>query len=461
MPKDATDDQPSTQEAAFQISGGRAQPLPSKKKSAVENPRRIIISGVVIIFLFFGVLGVWASVGTITGAVICPGTVKVENERKTVQHLEGGIVERILVHEGSQVQAGDPVIILASEQTDASLEMLRKKLYRALARAARFKAQKLLQDTITWPQELEEGQGVPESKMILSSERKIFETKREALENQISMLKAQIEQVRAQIKGFNEQIRAESSIIEATQEEFAAKRELYENRYLEKSTILELQRLLATHKGNKSRAEQEMAAAREREVELSLKIADIKNQYIENASENLAETENSIIELQERIRPLQDASKRLTVAAPVGGIVVGLQVHSEDGVIQAGETLMEIVPENNRLIVETQVQVNDIADIYVGQPAKVQLDAFDRRTTPHIPAEVIHISADRMEESTSYGMNAYYIVQLKVNEESVSDSEVYLSPGMPATVFITTDDKTVMDYLLDPLIKNFELALRE
>lgn len=436
------------------------QELP-KGKSAVVNPSRIIISGFVVIILFFGVMGVWASVSKITGAVVGPGKVKIEKERKTIQHLEGGIVDKIFVSEGAKVEAGETLILLESSQIEASLDMLRKQLYGLLAKQSRLIAQKEMSETIEWVPELQDNSQDPAAIKVISSEQKVFEAKRDNLMGQIDLLKAQIEQVRSQIDGFKDRADSETTIINITKEELEAKTELFENRYLEKSQIMDLQRMLASHQANKSSALQEIAEAKEKEVELFLKITSLKNNYIETASEQLAEVANKIIEIKERIRPLLDAKQRLAIKAPVSGVVVGLKVHSEDGVIKPGAPIMDIVPENHQLIVETEIQVQDIADVYIGQKGQVQLDAFDRRTTPPMPATVNYISADRMEEKSGYGVRAYYIVHLELDQQAVDEAGVYLSPGMPATVFITTKDRTIMDYLLEPLVKNFELALRE
>ena len=431
------------------------------QRESIEDPRKIIRQGLLVVFLFFGVLGTWAVFGEISGAIVAPGKVKIETERKTIQHLEGGIVDSILVREGDEVQEGQPLIVLESVQVDASENMLQKQLVALLAAQTRSAAEKELKTDFTWPEELISLAASAHSEDVLANERKIFTARREALDGQISLLKSQIAQIDAQILGYQDQMQAEQSIIGTLNEELKAKRQLYEERYLEKSQILELERMLASHEGNRGRMKQSIAEARQKKAELLLRIEDAKNRFVEEATNQLGKLDNEILQARERVRPLKDAKKRLQVVAPVKGRVVGLKVHSKGGVVRPGEPLMDIVPENTALIIETQVPVNKITDIHIGQEALVQLDAFDTRITPHIPAKVSYISADRLEERTNMGVMPYYLCYVEIDPSALKDAKLYLSPGMPATVFITTKKRTVLFYMIEPLLKNWERALRE
>ena len=357
----------------------KGTPAQHPQRESIEDPRKIIRQGLLVVFLFFGVLGTWAVFGEISGAIVAPGKVKIETERKTVQHLEGGIVESILVREGEEVQEGQPLIVLESVQVDASENMLQKQLVALLAAQTRSAAEKELKTDFTWPAELVALAANIHSEDVLANEKKIFTARREALDGQISLLKSQIAQIDAQILGYQDQMQAEQAIIGTLNEELKAKRQLYAERYLEKSQILELERMLASHEGNRGRMRQSIAEARQKRAELLLRIEDAKNRFVEEATNQLGKLDNEILQTRERIRPLKDAKKRLQVVAPVKGRVVGLKVHSKGGVVRPGEPLMDIVPENTPLIIETQVPVNKITDVFIGQDALVQLDAFDTR----------------------------------------------------------------------------------
>ena len=427
----------------------------------VEDPRRIIRQGILVVVLFFGALGLWSVFGHISGAVVAPGKIKIETERKTVQHLEGGIVDAILVREGEEVRAGQPLIILESVQIDANASMLQKQLVAQSAAQIRLTAEKDLKDALQWPEDLRRLAENSHSADVLDNEERIFTARRDALNAQISLLNTQLAQLDAQVAGFDDQVKAEQAIIGTLNEELRAKRQLYKERYLEKSQILELERTLASHQGNRGRLKQSIAEAKQRAAELNLRIEDVKVRFVEEATSALGKLENDIIQTRERIRALKVAKKRLQIVAPVSGKVVDLKVHSKGGVVRPGEPLMDIVPHDNPLIVESHVPVNKITEVYIGQDALVQLDAFDTRLVPHMPGKVTYISADRLEERTGAGVMPYYLCYVEIDPKALTDAQLYLSPGMPATVFITTKQRTVLYYMMEPLIKNWDRALRE
>lgn len=446
---------------SIEATGVRAAGSAAKPGDDVEDPSRIIRQGLLVILLFFGGLGVWAVFGEITGAVVAPGKIKIETERKTVQHLEGGIVDAILVREGEDVREGQPLIILESVQVDASANMLRKQLVTQTAAQLRAEAEKELQGNLEWPDALRVMADQAHCADVLENEYKKFHARGEALRGQISLLQSQLAQVDAQIHGYEDQIRAETRIIATLEEELKAKRQLFKERYIEKSQILELERTLAGHEGNRGSLRQSVAQARQRSAELRLRIEDLRNRFVEQATAEVNALQNEILQTRERIRPLEDARKRLQIVAPVTGRVVDLKIHSRGGVVRPGEPLMDIVPEDNPLIAEIQVPVNKITDVYIGQEALVQLDAFDTRLVPHLSAKVTYISADRLEDRTTMGAMPYYLCYVEIDPESLKKEEVYLSPGMPATVFITTKKRSVLFYMLEPLLKSWERALRE
>ena len=259
---------------------------------AIEDPRRIVRQGLIVIFLFFGVLGVWSFFGEISGAVVGSGVIKVETERKTVQHLEGGIVDAILVKDGDEVKEGQVLIELTSVQVDASESMLQKQLVAQWAARERALAEKDFRDELHWPEELQTLAGSMNSSDVLLNEEKIFKARKDALRGQISLLESQLSQLAAQIGGFEDQLKAEGTIVRTLEEELAAKRQLYKERYLEKSQILELERNLAAHKGERGRLRQTIAETKQRSDELRLRIADTRNRFVEEATRTAGTLEN-------------------------------------------------------------------------------------------------------------------------------------------------------------------------
>lgn len=427
----------------------------------LESPRKIIRQGMLVVGLFFGILGVWAFFGTISGAVVAPGRIKIETERKIVQHLEGGIVDEILVREGEDVKEGQPLIVLESVRIDADATALEKELVALEAQRIRFEAEKDGKTSLSWPEELKQLAKNSANMDVLASEERIFASRQESQATQVSLLLAQIKQLNAQIGGYQDELKAEQKIISTLREELAAKRQLFKNRYVEKSQILGLERELAGHEGSAGKLRQSIAEARQRGAEYNLRINEIKIKFVEEATKSLGDIENQLTQNKERLRPLNDSRKRLQISAPVSGKVVDLQVHSPGGVVRGGETLMDIVPEDNPLIVDTQVPINRITEVYIGQPAQVQMDAFDTRTLPLVPARVTHISADSLQPKAGEGNMPYYLCYVEIDPDALKKNELYMAPGMPVTVYITTTEKSVIRYMFDPFIRSWNTALRD
>ena len=443
--------------------------FPAAKPPATPEPEEhdegfgpIIRQGLIVLLLFFGILGGWAVFGKISGAVVVPGTIIIDTERKTVQHLEGGIIDTIHVREGDRVDEGQSLITLKSVTVNSSVDMANKNLILFLAARNRYEAEKSLFQPIRWDSELLELAKRYNSRDVLESEQKMFEARRASYQSQVELLDSQIAQVSQQILGLREEMNAEKAIIATLAEELKAKRILVEKKYLEKSQVLELERQLATHRGSHGKLRQTIAATEQEKSGLQLQKEGLTIGIIEQAAKEMNDLDSKILQTREQLRPLRDTQERLEVVAPVSGRIVGLEVHSPGGVISPGQKLMDIVPEDSPLVAEVHIPVHEIADVHVGREAQAQLDAFDRSTTPLIPAKVISIAADRQEEQTSMGMVPYYLCYVQLFPESADTSrEIYLSPGMPVTIFITTRKQTVLSYILEPLLRNWDRALRE
>lgn len=434
----------------------------AEKRILDTNPRRFIIGGLLIILAFFGGLVVWSVFFPFQGAVIAPGTVKVEGERKTVQHLEGGIVDSILVLEGQKVEKGQVLIRLKSSQVEASVELILGRLRAKLAEAARLKAEAGMSSSIQWPKELVENKNVSEVNEVMNTEREIFESRRADLQGKTSLINSQISQVREKIKGAQEEFDAQKDIISDYQAELEAKSNLFEDNYVGKAEIFELRRNLSERRGRKGHLRQSVAEYQQKIEELKLKIVTLRDEYKEKAVTQLGEVKDEIFELRERLKPQLDAQNRLEVKAPISGEVLNLQVTSAgSGVIKPGEPLLDIVPRNSKLIIEARVMRDDITDVKKGQKTKVQLSAFNRRSTPPVPGEVTYVSGDMITEQGPQGEMSYYKAKVRVDEKALVQNQAYLSPGMPVVCYITTDKRTVIGYLLDPIFQNVDRALRE
>ncbi len=436
----------------------------NEPKAPSDNTRPIIIAGLLIILLFFGGLGVWAATATISAAVIAQGEVKVDSNRRTVQHLEGGIVRDILVRDGDRVSRGQVLIRLEAEQVSAAYDLQQGQRDHLLAVKARLEAERDRAARISWPPELVERRDESNVAVTMDGENKIFQARRSALQSQTGLLHTQIEQLQIFIRSLDEQAEAVDRIIASLNDEIDSKTILLEGRYLEKSHIMELTRTLDGHRARQEQLIGERAQTRERIAELRLRIQDLSTQYMQEAVTKLGETQNALFELEDRRRPTVDQARRLEIMSPDDGIVVGLKVHTPGGVIAPREPLMDIVPGDMPLIVEAQVDVHRISDVHIGQPAELVLSAFKQRTTPRAQGTVTYVSADRLTTQTPHGNFPYFETRIAIDRDSLIaaiDDPALLSPGMPVEVYIKTHPRTVLQYLMEPVTAGLRKAFRE
>jgi len=432
------------------------------KKILNTNPTKYIIAGLLIIAFFFGGLAAWSVYYPFQGAIIAPGVVNVSGERKVVQHLEGGIVKSIFVKEGSRVSAGDVLILLKSSQVSSNVDLLRGRLWAKQAEEARLRAEAGMKSEIVWPLGFEKLENSKEIEKIITTEKDIFYSRRSDIQGKSKLYNSQIKQLGNRIEGVKEELKSQIEIIANLEEDLKSKRPLVKEKYMGKTNILELERILAQHKGRKGKLNQDIAQFHQMIQELRLRIVDTNNQYKEYAVSRLGEVIDVIFEVKEQIKPQLDAKARLEIKAPVSGVVINMQVHSEDsGVISPGMPLLEIVPEKLKMIIKAQVRPQDIISVKKGQDTKVQLAAFQRKSTPPINGKVILVSADLMNQQGSHGIVSYYEAHIEVNKSDLKAKNAYLSPGMPVVCYITTDKRTVISYLLNPLLKNVDMAMRE
>ena len=434
---------------------------PSQAKILRTKPTLYIVAGLLVILVFFGGLAAWSAFFPFRGAVIASGTVKVSSERKTVQHLEGGIIDKILVREGDIVDKGEVLIKLQSAQVNAEVELLQGRLWSKLAERSRLFAETTMAESIDWEEELLKKKENPEVQSVMDKQKQIFESRRKDLLGKIDLHRSQMEQVREKIKGAQEELAAQEDIITKLQEELQAKESLLQEKYIDKAQILELQRMAAEHKGRKGRLKQTIAESRQKIEELKLQVVNLRNEYQEKSVTELSKVNNTIFELREQLQPKLDAQRRLDITAPVDGEVLNLQVHSEGGVIKPGQPVLDIVPLDSELLIEARIRRQDITNVEVGQDVKVQLSAFNRRTTPPMPGQVSYVSADQLTRETGTGEQAFYIAHVQVAEEALHDSGAYMSPGMPAVCYIATEKRTIFEYLTEPIFEVMDKALRE
>lgn len=408
------------------------------------SPRPIILSGIGILALFFGGFALWAWLAPLGAAVMAQGEVTFQGKRQAVQHLEGGIVKKILVKDGDTVKAGQPLILLEDDQVKPIVSMLEGQSTAEAATMARLEAEKNDLPVVTFPK------GVPAN--IAQTETRLFTARKEAFLSQVEVLKSQIEQTREGIKGLQEQLTAKGQEISSLKEQLEANKTLLKDGYVTKTMVLELERMLAQKVGEREQIASGILSSKQRLVELDQRIVAFKTERIQNAVAELKQSAVKRLELAERVRPSRDTLERQVIRAPVSGTVVGLKVTTVGGIIMPREPLMEIAPQGEELYLEAKVMVNDISDLKVGQEAEVLITAFKSSSTPPVKARVTYVSADRLTLRTAQGEMPYYDVQLMFDKDSLKLlGDQKLVPGMTAQATIATKPRTALDYFIAPL----------
>lgn len=435
--------------------------LPSIDIDTSGESTRIARNGMLYGVLLFAGFLTWGLLAPINGAVITSGIIKIDFNRKTIQHLEGGIIKEINVREGSFVAEGQPLLILEDVNTSSQVNILTDRSQSAIAKESRLIAQKKYADKIIYPEELLASSD-EKIKNLLNNETELFNSKRKSFLDQVDLLKQEIGQTKKQIGGLGNEVEAIKASIGYIKKRLRASTNLQKKGYGEQSKIWEQERLLAEKRERIGAQKAEISVAQSKIIEIQLRIITLKNTYTQDADDQLKEVQKELLEIRELLRPAQYAYDRAIVLAPLDGQVINLQVNTVGGVIQPGADLMEIIPKKNELIIEAKINTSDIDNVYVGQSAHIQLSAYNSRTTPLLEGTLVYISGDVIEDLVNRG-EFYYLCHIEGTTESLEKlpDNIVLYPGMPITAFIQTRARTFIDFILEPVIDNLRRSLRE
>jgi len=432
-------------------------------KSA-DNPlasiRRYIITGAVVVILLVGGVGGWAATTQISGALIAQGTVVVESNIKKVQHPTGGVVGQLLVHDGDRVKAGDLLVRLDDTVMRANLAIVTKALTELNARKARLGAERDGAEAITFPKGLVQKSSDEAVADVLSGEQKLFDLRRSARAGQKAQLLERIKQSKEEIVGLSAQKVAKENEISLIRNELTGVRELYQKNLVPLTRLSSLERDATRLGGELGQLTAAIAQTKGKIAELQLQVIQIDQDLASEVAKEMREIDAKIGEFIERKVSAEDQLKRTDIRAPQDGTVFQSAVHTVGGVIPAGEPIMLIVPDADKLTVEAKVNPQDIDKVKLGQTAMLRFTSFNIRTTPEILGTVSRVSADT---STDQHTNqSFYTIRIAMTPEQVLRlGEVKLVPGMPVEAYVQTGERTVISYLMKPLADQLNRAFRE
>jgi HlyD family type I secretion membrane fusion protein len=453
----------STAEVVQELSPNpRSDPLaPLSDRFSSRSPFGVglILTGSAIIAVLVGLLSTWLYLAPIDSAVIATGVVAVDTNTKTVQHLEGGIVESIYVREGQHVQAGDLLIKLQSTLPTSTLNEVRAQYYEARAAQARLTAERDGHQEISLPSDLSSRMTEPAVRDAVLGQKSIFESRRTLLQQRLSILERTVSGLVIEISGLEGQITSSQRKLSLIDEELVAAQSLLEKGLTNKPRVLALQREKAEIEGAIGSYRASIGVSRQRIEEALLRSAELKAASATEVVKGLEDATSTAYEMSQKLAAAEDILRRTEIRSPIDGTVVGIKVHTHGGVVTAGQPLLDVVPSNEKLVIQASIDALDIDQVTPGLPANIGLWAVNRRSRTAIEGYLHTISADRfVDPKTGF---SYYQARVELNSDSPGLKSVTLQPGMSADVAIRTGSRTPWEYFIAPISRSMSRALTQ
>jgi membrane fusion protein, type I secretion system len=414
----------------------------------LTGTRGPLLFAAMLTIVCLGGAAAWSALAPLESAAMAPGVVVVDSHRKTVSHLEGGVVKEILVREHDQVEAGQVLLKLDPTVAQASLDLYRGELMASQSLAARLRAERDGADAVGFPPALAADMD-PRATAAMAAERRVFAARREQLDGETKILQQKSVQLDEEIRGLDAQIKAQETELRLIAEEVGGVQQMVNKGLEPKPKLLALQRQAADIGGMRGQNIAKVAEAKQQQGEAQLRIIDLRAQMLSDAVTKLSAEEAKINDLNEKIRAAEDNLRRIDIKAPVSGQVDGLKVFTVGGVIAPHEPLMDIVPRNDTLAIDAKVSPTDIDVVRPGLPVTLKFTALNQRTTPTIAGTVSSVAADHtVDEKTG---QAYYTVRIALGATAELPKGIVLQPGMPVEAMIRTGSRTFLEYLAKPI----------
>jgi HlyD family type I secretion membrane fusion protein len=420
----------------------------------------LLLAGLLALAIGVGGFGGWAAYAPLSSAAVAGGVITVEGNRKVVQHLEGGSISELHVREGDRVRAGQLLMRLDNLEAKSLYTVLEGQYVALAAQEARLQAERESLGALVFPAALGAQRDRHEVAEVLDREARIFESGRAALRSQLEVLRQRIAQLIAQIAALRAQISAGEEQLAFVDEEVADVATLFAKGLERKPRLLALKRTRALIKGQQGEYAGRIAEAREAIAETQLQILSVVRDRVERAALELGEVSTQRAQVEERLAEARVKLGRRQVMAPIDGTVLRLRYHTIGGVVEPAEDILEIVPDNDVLIAEAHIRPNDIDIVHAGLDARVVLSAYKRRSTPQLDGRVLQVSPDVILDEQS--KESYFVARIGIDAEELAKLEgIHLSAGMPVEVFIRAGERSMLDYLLQPVADSLRRAFRE
>lgn len=422
---------------------------------------RVLRLSASVLIGFLVLFGLWAAIVPLDSAVMAQGVVAVESKRKKVQHLEGGILERVAVRDGDLVSAGQVLAVLNQTDSAAALNVLLSEQDSILAQEARLRAEMNGDDALNFAMELQVRRKIPAAIAAMEGQTRLFQQRRDSLASEIAILENRRGQYLQIVDGLEAQLASVKRQTALIDEEQAAFQALYDKGLAPLPRLLAVKRARAALDGQRGELISSIAENRLRASEVDMEVLNLRNTRLDKIGAEMREVQKRRFELIDRIKAAHSQLTRMTIKAPSDGVVVATAIHSPGQVVRPGDTLLEIVPQHDRLIIEAQLKPDDADNVRPGIAARVRLIPFKTQFQPVVDGKVRSVSADRLEDPRTGA--AYYLAEIELDRNAVAqalDGDA-LQPGLPAEVMISLGSHTALEYLVAPMNRRLQHAMRE
>jgi HlyD family type I secretion membrane fusion protein len=427
----------------------------------VAEAKRLARNGLLVLGLGLVPAFAWLALAPLASAVVAQSFVKVDLDRRPVQHAEGGIVREVRVRDGQRVAQGEPMLVLGDVAVDADVNRLALRVHTERASVARLEAEQAGARALAFPADLvDASRGDPRLAEQLDKERALFDARRDALHGQIALLRAQREKIVQEGVALRAQVQRATESLALQQSELETNRNLLKDGYISITRIAQLEASVADYGVKLEEKRSDAVRAEQRLVDTDLRVKSLESEYRQQASDQLKVTAARLAEIQQELRKSTDASARQVIVAPAAGDVMNLRFTSPGAVVPPRETIADIVPADPRLVIEAHIRTEDVSRVQQGQPAEIRFTAFSHRTTPLVAGKVFYVAADRSVDRAT--QQPYYVAMVEADAASLARAgALKLQAGMPAEVFIKGEERTPLDYLTEPVTQVLRRAARE
>ncbi|MCC4299163.1 MAG: HlyD family type I secretion periplasmic adaptor subunit [Aurantimonas coralicida] len=440
------------------------------KKPVIEEwyqdvPRSIrgaVLGGTAIALVIFGGFGSWAGTAPLSAAIVAPGSFMVTGRNKQVQHLEGGIIDRILVAEGEHVTKGQTLVLLDETRPRMDVRRLSLRLALLQAKSARLQAMMRGDKEVNFSGIRVEAEDSSEKERIIAAQNSVFHADLAGLEGSVAIVERNRDSLDARLRGAQAQKKSAERQKVLIAEEYVGKKKLLDQGLYRRSDLFTIERAAAEVEGLMGKIESDIGDFQSQIERLNGQIEQVHKEFRQKAADEVQTVFADIDDIHEQLMNARSVLGRVDVRSPVSGILVKMNYHTSGGVIEAGSTIAEILPDGEKLLIETVIDPHDVDDVRVGQHASVRLMSFNQRTTPQLRGELVYVSADTVSDPRAGRNENVYIARIALGPaQRQRVAQLKITPGMPADVFIETSSRTFLEYLIKPINDSMSRAFRE